>query len=184
MSNSPENNLPEWALEPTQSQKIAKKKEFQLVNQNEDAELLESGQKPLLEERGCFSQFLVFCCIRIFRLLSAGVCAVGFVANLYTIIQQFDNHDFLLLWLWKDTALRLFSALFYICAFCVELDFKFVTTTVTIMEFQIFRGLFFLYLGISTVDSDGIWPNFPDIAGSMMAIIGVSYIIMSVVGKD
>lgn len=110
----------------------------------------------------------------IFHLLSALVAIAAFVMNIVYLYKNKQHADI------YSVLIRVYTILFYLVTVLIEFDWRFLMKRLRIMDLWVVRGLFYTYLGLITVSTEGFFASPINIIAYIMMAVGVSYFVLGV----
>jgi len=110
-----------------------------------------------------------------------GICIclgiAGIAVNIHHIMQPNEQG------LYQDIILRSYSAVFCVIMVFCELDWRWVLRRLRLLDIWFFRGLFYIYIGLQTIDKIGgltltALSSFDDMVGVPIIIAGAAYVVL------
>lgn len=110
-----------------------------------------------------------------------GICIclgiAGIAVNIHHIMRPSEQGRY------QDILLRSYSAAFCVIMVFSEIDWRFIMRRLRLLDIWIFRGLFYIYIGLQTIDEIGgvsltALSSFDDMVGLPVIVAGVVYVVM------
>lgn len=112
----------------------------------------------------------VLCWFRFFHFLGGAACILAFVSN--TVYGQNDLASLYAI------IMRLYVAVFSIVLLLIQLQMPLVTHSLALFDMWVYRGFFFAYIGLRTINADKEYFLFENVVGIFMLVMGFIYFLL------